>query len=1021
MRTKLLEPLADHVFEQTLGNPFHTIQYTQHLYDTHNLLYDPTHGWIGDKNLLARQQPASLSLSLASRSHYLLTTAQIVRRRLESLSHRTLVALQLASCLGTTVDATVVDYTIDVLLEDVVEDWDTLSCMQEAVDRGILVQKQKACRTTLYSFTHDSFREVAYGMLQKETTRVHLGVARLLHNKLAHSVDEDDPQYETKMFESVESWYIFLLANQWNKAHALMSQFSERADLALVNLRAAQRSLCQSNLHATLHYCKTGLKLLTAGHGKNNKDGLVEEYQYKTWLELSTLRAHAEYSVGNYAKCLRGVAKTLADTRQEIAHIVPLYQIRVDALAGLYRFHEAVDCGLQSLRLLGIHQPTDHPRTNTMTKTGIREESLLKLPVMRDPTKLLAMKILNTLNKACYLVQREEFTWIVLQQVQLTKQHGFAVGSNYAILCYAFLLAYTGEWQDGCNAAEIALRVARTRARSKVHLARNTMLFRNGLSHLRRQHHHKSLHENLSPLLKAYHTGLALGDEVHAAQCFNVYVATSFFCGQPLLHLQHEIAQFLGNNPQHKDVDNGMRFGHETSILAEIGVYQRAIEALTTPHNNKRWTPQSMARAESREEENETVLDSLVLVKVYLSILFGRLERAAQLYQELESRTSLLEGCLHYLPVALQCKATLALSIWAKTKNRKYMRITRKVVARLESMPAANCQHRVLMLRAERTLVSGASIVETLQAYEAAVNATAKSNYVGDAALTAERLAGYLERTGDTIGYHQYVGKASMLYGKWGALAKCTAMKTQHVPRRQDTQSTLQDSFHTLSSSGVQESFRSNTNTNTTNNKKKKVTVSPAPSRQGLAESFNAMHVQGFGTPLSCSKMSLMESFHTPSTSTTTMQESYHTPNASNMTLIKDRNNNNNNNAHSQMEFVIPKEESFEHMIATTRSSHSRRRRRCSAKNQLSSKSLMTLDRHHFNDDDDDYHHQSPHKGNRRSKSAHVRAPAIGIFVQEHDDNNNNNNNSNDRSYLSDDGQTVDTIVTNDCVVNSIR
>src|SRR6185436_17167184 len=169
-------PLAAIVRDKTGGNPFFAIQFLTALYHKRAIWFDrDAYRWRWDT---ARVRAEGYTDNIA----------ELMRGRLHTLPAETQAALQLAACLGGTVDAAALAVASGRELAPV---------LQPALEQQLLLESVHTGQRS-YRFPHDRVHEAAYTLLpEAERPRVHLELGRRL---LAATAPEELPE---RVFEIV--------------------------------------------------------------------------------------------------------------------------------------------------------------------------------------------------------------------------------------------------------------------------------------------------------------------------------------------------------------------------------------------------------------------------------------------------------------------------------------------------------------------------------------------------------------------------------------------------------------------------------------------------------------------------------------------------------------------------------------------------------------------------------------------------------------------------------------------------
>ena len=146
---------------------------------------------------------------------------------------------------------------------------------------------------------------------------------------------------------------------------------------------------------------------------------------------------------------------------------VKVFEVKSQALAAQTKFLEAVNTGLQVLRLLGVvfpqkPSPSDIHKALQETQSAYREKNvaeLIDLPLMTDPMRLAAMRILASILPAAFLSIPELYTMLVLKQVDLSIEYGNTPASAFCYASYGLVLCgKVGDIESGYQFGQLALK-----------------------------------------------------------------------------------------------------------------------------------------------------------------------------------------------------------------------------------------------------------------------------------------------------------------------------------------------------------------------------------------------------------------------------------------------------------------------------------------------------------------------------------------------------------------------------------
>jgi len=357
------EPLARLVHEKTAGNPFFTLQFFTALADEGLLTLDPVApAWRWDIDRIHGRS-------------YTDNVVELMTGKLKRLSATTQDALQQLACLGNVAELA----TLTLAHGDTAEAMH--AALAEAVQAGLVVRLDGA-----YAFLHDRIHQAAYSLIPDERRAdVHLRIGRtLLANMTADQLGE----------------HLFDVANQFHRSAALLVDTDEKAQVAMVDLRAGRKAKASTAYESAREYFFAGVALL---------DERDWDRQYALTFSLRLECAECEFLSRHFDEAERLIAELLRRGASN-ADLAVVYYLKVQLHVMKSDSPQAVDSALACLRLFGIDIPA-HPtweqvqaEYETLWRTlGERPiESLIDLPLMTDPELLAAMRPFSAVTPAAY-------------------------------------------------------------------------------------------------------------------------------------------------------------------------------------------------------------------------------------------------------------------------------------------------------------------------------------------------------------------------------------------------------------------------------------------------------------------------------------------------------------------------------------------------------------------------------------------------------------------------------------------
>lgn len=301
------------------------------------------------------------------------------------------IALQIAACLGNESEESILVVVIAKMREagqDGGLDWEALKVtvdevkdwLDQCVKGGFLYRHGTSAFK--YRFVHDAIQEAAISFIEEEKLElVQFRIGQTLFENLPSDVVERN---------------LFVAVNFVNHGTKLKCLEQNRAFLIDLNLRAGKKALKASAFGAAAQYLEFGISLL--GHD------CWEDKNYASSLDLFSTAAQAEYCNGNVEQSRAYIEQVLSQAHSPIEGKLPAYVTLIESYNMQEQQARALSTNLAVLKQLGVHfgpeglLPLATLRSLQQSKSLLRDmdaADLLKLPMMTDTTKLLAMKMMD--------------------------------------------------------------------------------------------------------------------------------------------------------------------------------------------------------------------------------------------------------------------------------------------------------------------------------------------------------------------------------------------------------------------------------------------------------------------------------------------------------------------------------------------------------------------------------------------------------------------------------------------------
>ena len=745
-------PLAQLIQEKTGGNPFFINEFLKSLYSEGWLYFNyESWQWQWDLGQIKAQPLTDNVLDLAI-------------AKAEKIPTETQALLKLAACVGDRFDLK----TLATISEKSISE--TAINLRSALQSGLIVPlsygyqlaelnvKGLADRlVTEYKFAHDRIQQAVYSLIpQTDTPTVHLRVGQLL---LKNTSSQELGQH------------LFKIVNQLNLGRELIESQAERNKLARLNLQAGKKAKVSAASQPAFVYFQTGLGLLS-------KDSWSQQYDLS--LNLHVEAAETAYVIADYDEMERLTAVVLHQA-QALLDRVKVYEVKMQAYCAQTKFIEAIDTGLEALKLLGVELPR-RPNQSDLTReleqvksalAGRQAQKLTDLPIMSDPDKIAAMRIMNYMFGPAFIAINQLSLVIWCRQANLSIQYGNSADSAFPYVGYGLILCLTGELEAGYQFGQLALKLLK-RFQDKTFKARTFAMY-----NLLLRHWNQPLRDRSSFCIEAYQSGIETGDLEYATSAIAGYAYALYQSGTELTDAREEIVKAITVATQTKQ----SAYFHWTQIYMQaiinlMGQADNPCLLIGEAYDEAKMMPIHLASGDC------TAMMHAYSHKLTLSYLFGEFQQAVENADRF-AQYAANAGSSFILPTAYFYDALSRLAVYADASENQKEEILTQIAAKRSQMELwakqapMNFLHKFYLIEAERNRILGKNS-EAREYYDRAIILAQEHQYLNEEALAYE-LAGkfYLARNQSHVARH-YLQDARYTYQRWGAVAKVKDLETQY-------------------------------------------------------------------------------------------------------------------------------------------------------------------------------------------------------------------------------------------------
>jgi predicted ATPase/serine phosphatase RsbU (regulator of sigma subunit) len=755
LEANAVRPLAQVLLRKTAGNPFFLQQFLSALHEQQLLVFDAE---------LARWtwNDAKIDEAVASDN-----VVDLLIARLRRLSDVARDVLTLGACVGQECDLG----TLSLISERSAAA--LTAGVWEALREGLLVPLDASYRFLAESaksgddlgdalmagfrFLHDRVQQAAYELIDpEERGKLHARIGRLLLRKAGDAPSDED---------------LFEVVRQMNLGVASLVDVEERRQIARFNLRVGLK-IAAAGAHAS------ALELLRRCLDLLGENAWADDY-------ATTHRAHlalaeCEFMNGNLpgALALLDVAEARARTKLDR---VAGREIRIIALsANVSRLLEAVDCGVDTARMLGAEFPSDDAQLGPAIGAELGAlkgllaqrsvESFLELPEMADPEKRALVDVLFKTNASAFMSKPQASVLIGLKAVRLAIEHGNAPKSPYFYGNYGIINnAVGGDLDLSYRFARLGIDLVDKAGYTEIEGATH-FLFGAFNCHWRRP-----LAESLEHLRHAVKAALEGGAYLHVAWAAMITMYYRFYRGENLQEL-------LTEGPATMEL---LRRTENPVAQTLLRVYQQNLKAMLGMTAD----PASMDGDGFDEAAFVQGAKAIRVLHVYYHVLkqplvyfAGDFKRSLELA---EAALPLMPGMYFVTEHALYRSLARAalLADEAGEARAAGLEILRKELETFRTWEAAcpeNHGYRRALVEAEVASLSGEHD-RAIDLYDQAIKLARESGFVQYEALGNELAAKFHLRKQRTQVARGYMQEAWYGYQQWGAKAKVKQLSDRHA------------------------------------------------------------------------------------------------------------------------------------------------------------------------------------------------------------------------------------------------
>ncbi|WP_083234926.1 hybrid sensor histidine kinase/response regulator [Candidatus Marithrix sp. Canyon 246] len=706
--------LTELVMQKTGGNPFFVNQFLSTLYQENLLHFD--HGW--KWNI---EQIKSMNITD--------NVVDLMISKLKKLPESAQHVLRLAACVGNHFDLNTLSIIYEKSIDETFQDLMPILIDGFVVPTSELEVNGDDIRSSSFaihnfSFLHDRVQQAAYALIDENHKKsVHLKIGRLLLT----------PQQEK----------IFDLVYQFNKGLTLITDEEEKVKIAKLNFTASEKAKESNAYNPAYEFLQNATELL----GEN-----AWNQQYELTLNIFSTLSQVTFLIGAFQdmdKYINIVLENANNTLDKLA----AYDVKMQYLIALSQQGEALQLGLQIVESLGENLHIEN-------LDYIDIETLIDLPLMKDPVKLAVMQVLNTVLTPAWANNPTAFEQICISMTKLSYQYGNCDYSAVAYVFYGGFLSGQGDIDRGYRLGKMGVELI-DKLNLKPFKARVYTLFYATVMHWR-----KPVRETLVDFYKVFQQGLDTGDLEYG--CYGIIEPDiyQFLSGSNIQKLNEKYVQSLITIEKYK----------QNFHYYYLAPYYQSVLDLQGKNECVFDYDELIARFIKEEQfslcfcgyqgktitafilrDNKAAYENAILTEKYIDGVAG----------------------MFFLPVHNFFYSLSLLSNADVSNCLKIVDKNQKILKPWADYAPENCQHKYDLVEAEKARVLGEDW-KAVQLYEKAIAGARANEYLHEEALAYELLAEFYAAHGMQKLVQTYIIEAHYHYKQWGATAKLSQLEQQY-------------------------------------------------------------------------------------------------------------------------------------------------------------------------------------------------------------------------------------------------
>lgn len=736
--------------EKTNGNPFFLIQFLVSLAEKNLIRFNAENlRWEWDEEAIKYTDITT-------------NVVDLMTSKIQMMSEKAIRILKLASCIGTSFDLE----TLSIINEKSLEE--TAGELNEALESGLIQPIGKGYRLAGYldmladqNYFERKKHEIPYKFLHD---RVHQAVGSLMGGNFKEIHHQVGMLLLQKLPEEEREERIFDITNLLNTGVDLIHEEKEKTRLAVLNLQAGRKAKTATAYETAYQYFNTGLALI--GNDAWNRD-------YNLTLDLNIEGAEAAHLTGNFDKTDE-IAREIKNHAKSLLDKIKINEIVIQSYMSRDRLDESIALAIEILKQLGVHLNQKPGRLSVILNIyylrlilfSKKMQDLKNLPIMTDPYKLAAMRMLMNAASSAYYSNILLSITIAVKMIRLSVRYGNSSFSSFGYQLYGIILqSIVGQILKGYRFGEFSLEIL-NKFDAKEYQSRINFIFNVFIRHWK-----DKLSDTVEPFRDSFQRGLETGD-------YEFGCLSSAYVGIHAFHSGERIQ--VAEEEMNRSVKIAAKLKQEVIMIGLKCNRQVALNLMGRSNYRTLLMGESYNEKEMRPylimKKNMSDLGSLCSIKALLIVMFNESKGNVSLALESEKYKSHTIGLIYRILIFFYSSFIYLANLEDASITMRLLYLNRvsknqKQLLKWAKYAPENLMHKWYLVEAERYKNRG-KYIKAMKNYDLAISLAKKSGYIQEEALANEMTAMYNLSLGNERIAFAYMREAHYLYSLWGAHAK---------------------------------------------------------------------------------------------------------------------------------------------------------------------------------------------------------------------------------------------------------